>query len=526
MTELFKIIIIDDEPLIRNGLKKMFPWHDFDMQIAETFANGTLALEYIKLHPIDLVITDIKMPVMSGLDFMKECQRQNIKTKFIILSGFSDFEYVKRAAQIGIENYLLKPIDTHEMTQTLLQVKDKLIAEQKHKLAMDEGIRILKNNLLFRLTTAKISYNELEDRKDYIDIPMDCCDYQIATIKFTYKYPDKIPSSKPPIPSVIHHLTPYEGIFPITDYTGRFLYLLFCNYSQRKHYLETCFKQIISYVSTTSDYRIFIAVGPTVSTIDAISDSYKTAALLINTASQNNSNPIRWAEDLNKNKAFMFPHIEVDQLLQLNEQCLYKSEEKVLEVINDILHNNQFIPLSGFQMLSTMIASKIYSNCRIYRSDSLSDDLKIYNRLTDAYSYTDYDSIIKWLKNIIHDIFSSETTGHSSHSGTTNIKKIIQYIHENYMKDINLQTIADIFHLNALYLGRRLKQETGASFPDYINHLRLEKAKDLLINTSLSAKQISDKVGYSNDKYFNNQFKKHTNMTPGEYRRKNNQHTT
>lgn len=116
---MLHVILIDDEPLIRNGLQKMFSWEDFHMEISAVFPNGSLAFEYIQTHPVDLVITDIKMPVMTGIDFMTACRNHGIKTKFIVLSGFSDFAYVKSAAQIGIENYLLKPIDHQEMSRTL-----------------------------------------------------------------------------------------------------------------------------------------------------------------------------------------------------------------------------------------------------------------------------------------------------------------------------------------------------------------------------------------------------------------------
>ena len=218
---MLHVILIDDEPLIRNGLQKMFSWEDFHMEISAVFPNGSLAFEYIQTHPVDLVITDIKMPVMTGIDFMTACRNHGIKTKFIVLSGFSDFAYVKSAAQIGIENYLLKPIDHQEMSRTLRQVQKKIEAEQRNKIFVDEGIRIFKNNLLFRLITGKISVEDLQERQDYVDLPLENCNYQIAVIKFSAATMDSAQlQGKPPLNSVIHHLSCYPDIFPITDYPG------------------------------------------------------------------------------------------------------------------------------------------------------------------------------------------------------------------------------------------------------------------------------------------------------------------
>ena len=193
-----------------------------------------------------------------------------------------------------------------------------------------------------------------------------------------------------------------------------------------------------------------------------------------------------------------------------------------MAIVDDIFRTNRFITLDGLQMLSSMIVSKIYSNSRAYVSDPDPEVLSLENHLEDAYTLSDYDSIHCWTRDIIHKIFLYEegTDSGKNQAGATNIKKILLYLNENYTKDINLKTIAETFHLNALYLGRILKLETGCTFTEYMNRLRLDKAIDLLIHTDLSAKQVSEQVGYSNDKYFNTLFKKYTDMTPGEYRKK------
>lgn len=521
--ELIDVIIVDDEPLIRDGLVKLVSWKDYQMQVNAVFPNGALALEYLEKQSADVIITDIKMPVMNGIELMQECQKRNIPAKFIVLSGYTDFAYVKTAARLGIENYLLKPVDTQEMSQTLLQVKRKIEAQRHNEILLDEGIRILRNNLLYRLITGEISYDEIEERKEYLPVPFDNGCYRVAIVKFLPQNPDiaRPGQQKPPIQSILRHLEKKEYIHAVTDFGGRLLYLLFCG--GLRETVRNDLEQLLQYVLATSPFHAFAAAGPLADSIDSIPASCAKASALINTAGYNSPHSIRWSEDSCGNEALLLPHIEFDQLMQLNEKFLYKKQDEVLAIVDEIFSTNRFIPLDGLQMLASMIVSKIYSNSRAYGSDPDTAILQLENHLEDAYTLADYDSIHRWAREIICRIFLCEESNPSckTSSGSTNIKKILLYLNENYTQDMNLKTIAEAFHLNALYLGRILKLETGCTFTDYINRLRLDKAGDLLLQTDLSAKQISEQVGYSNDKYFNTLFKKYTNMTPGEYRKKN-----
>lgn len=525
---MIDVIIVDDEPLIRDGLVKLFSWKDYQMQVSAVFPNGALALEYLEKHAADIIITDIKMPVMNGIELMQECQRRNLPAKFIVLSGYTDFEYVKTAARLGIENYLLKPVDTQEMSQTLIQVKRKIEAQRQNKILLEEGIRILRNNLLYRMMIGEISYEEIEERREYLNIPFDSCGYRVAILKFLPQSPDTAlqKQQKPPIKSVLRHLEQKDYIHAVTDFGGRLLYLLFCGCravpSGKDKAVRADLEHIVQYVLATSPFHAFAAVGTLAENIDTIPESCAKAFALINTAGYNSPSSIRWADDAVENEALLLPHIEFDQLIRLNEKFLYKKEEDVMAIVDDIFRTNRFITLDGLQMLSSMIVSKIYSNSRAYGSDPDPEVLSLENHLEDAYTLSDYDSIHCWTRDIIHKIFLYEEGKDSgkNQAGATNIKKILLYLNENYTKDINLKTIAETFHLNALYLGRILKLETGCTFTEYMNRLRLDKAIDLLIHTDLSAKQVSEQVGYSNDKYFNTLFKKYTDMTPGEYRKK------
>lgn len=514
---MIQVIIVDDEPLIRNGLTRLIDWNKFRMEVKATFPNGALALEYIGKEQVDLAIVDIKMPIMDGIHLMRECQQRNYSCRFIVLSGYSDFEYVKQAARLGIENYLLKPVDSQELSQTLLQVTRKIDARQEQQNIVEEGIRILCNNLLYRLLLGEITYEELWERKEYLNISLEENDYQVAILKLLPKNPENAMGlrDKHSISQIIKFLEEKSRFVPITGYGERMLFLLFSNDERGKKGVGSDLENIMNYISITSPFCACVSVGLPAAQIEQIHDSYASALALANAADHNNNNAIYWAEEKADNEAALFPHIEFDQLILLNEKLAYQNESEIRRIVSDMLRANQKIPLNGLQTLAFLVASKIYSYMKVYGTVSDADMLRVEKQLNEAYSLPDYDSIQIWVSQIIDFLFFLEQN--KSQGGTTNIKIILNYLHENYNKGINLKTIAEVFHINVLYLGRILKLETGRSFTDYINHLRIEEACNLLRNTDFSARQISERVGYNNDKYFNTQFKKYVGITPHEY---------
>ena len=178
-----KAILVDDEPLIRSGLEKTIDWQRFNIRLAGMFANGKAALEYCRQNEVDLIITDIKMPVMDGITLMKECRQEGIEASFVVLSSYSDFEYVKEAARIGIENYLLKPVDFLELEQTLSQFSIRMEETLREQQSQLQGERIIRDNLIFRLITGHIREEQVREKAAFIPVPLEQRVYRVAVLK-------------------------------------------------------------------------------------------------------------------------------------------------------------------------------------------------------------------------------------------------------------------------------------------------------------------------------------------------------
>ena len=180
---MYNVFIVDDEPFIIEGLYDIVDWSSFGMEIVNHAGNGQAALQALSAQPVDILITDISMPIMNGLDLIREARRVQPDLKVIILSGFNEFEYLKEAMQLGIENYLLKPINVEELESTLRNTASKL-DQAPAKTSYDAyGIQILKDNILHRWLTGQIATAEFEERSLFMNLTLDGPCYGIAILR-------------------------------------------------------------------------------------------------------------------------------------------------------------------------------------------------------------------------------------------------------------------------------------------------------------------------------------------------------
>ena len=173
---MYKILIVDDEPLILEGLQYVIDWEEHGAEIAAKACNGEEALAILEQDTIHIVITDIKMPVMDGLQLIEQAKSRGFNLKFIVLSGYDEFELVKKAVVHGVENYLLKPLEEEELSSTLLNTIDKLEHELHLSIQNRQNYSIVKENILYRWVNGQIGNDELLSRAEFlnIDLGSDC----------------------------------------------------------------------------------------------------------------------------------------------------------------------------------------------------------------------------------------------------------------------------------------------------------------------------------------------------------------
>lgn len=160
---MYKMIIVDDEPLIRSGLRNLIEWEVYGIEIVAESEDGMKAYLNIKDQHIDIALIDINMPNMNGLELIELCSHLAYCPKFIILSGYNDFEYVRTAMQHGAVNYLLKPVNQEELTNTIMSTVHMLDDTQTQKQQFQESMMALRNDILVRVLTNRIDTRELRE---------------------------------------------------------------------------------------------------------------------------------------------------------------------------------------------------------------------------------------------------------------------------------------------------------------------------------------------------------------------------
>jgi len=516
---MYKLLLVDDEPLILNGLKNLIDWESLDIEISGEASCGKDALDLLVSQPFDILITDIRMSYMNGLELIAEMRRLNMSTRIIILSGYDDFTYIKEAVKFGIENYLLKPVSQSELLSTLMTVLQKIETNLYH---MD----MLKSNFLIRWMHNTIEKEELLDKAAFLNIDLGCKNYAVILLKvFNKNAHDKLP-----LDSTVEKRYELENIIlkkfrdignPLLfkDLDGDYA-LCISDFNQEQYeiicnkILPSCIRNIQSYTNMST----FIAVGSIETSYQSVNTSYSSAKKLLDYRLVMPMKMIVTHLETYNNASTSLNLLQLDYNA-LKNYILLKNIDQITLWIDGLfqeISEKEYIDLLMLQNLVLEILFFAISTIKSIDStmNVLNDYPNLYMNVLKLGSFNDFSV---WLKATLADIIDVMIITNKKNSSL--IGSISAYIQENYNKNINLDTIAAEFDKNPAYIGQLFKKEFGQSFTNYINGIRIERAKELLTNQpNLTTMEISAIVGYYNTNYFYTVFKKLTGETPSDFK--------
>ena len=495
--KLYKVYLLDDEPYILEGLKYIIPWEEYGFEIIGSSSNGEDGFNNIINKDIDLIITDIMMPKMTGLELISKLKKEKYNTNFLVLSAFQEFKYAKEAISMGAENYLLKPIDTEELSNNLKSVYQKI--KKKEENILDKNI--VKNNLLMKLITENYEDNLLEKLNE-LSIKFNNDKYCIINIESSDKSYN--------IECIISNLSKDKSISCTRSKSS--MYLIVDEENIEDVMIELI--ELKSHMINTKGPILYISVGAFVENIKEINHSFKTC-MEVNEYKMiypNKSWIKIYKEKLIDNE---YDRLEFEELKKvLGNKDFSKTEEYINNIFTKLKYEEELTP-KQIKVKSIEIFLNVYN----YFNES-----KV---IKDLHKYFDYiinnnntvDDIQMQLINMLRYIQSKLEQTEESMSPV--IIKLLEYIEENYKFDLNLKEISDKLNINSIYLGQLFQKEIGILFSDYINNYRVNKAKKLLSDTNLKASEIGILVGYTNKNYFYRKFKNIAGLTPSEWRKIN-----
>ncbi|MFD0716262.1 response regulator [Paenibacillus sp. GCM10027626] len=520
---MYKALIVDDEPRILKGLHNIIQWEDYGIEIAGQAGNGAEALRMIEGSRISILITDIHMPEMDGLELIRQLKRRGLSVRTIILSGYSDFTYVKEAALLGIENYLLKPIVRDELSSTLLNIIEKIEHETNQQIHLRNASLILKNNILYRWLMGNISHVQLKERADLLQIDLNSQHYVVGLIKLIFEE-DHEPVYKNLMNFACENicnelLTARTNVITLNDPNGLIVVIFYgddaCCTDQSVHdMLQEC----ISAAGKFLKRDVFVTVGSHESDSEHVHQSYSNARQLMEYSLIIPPNSIVCYDQITgepnvKNEK---TKIEFDAF---QTSLSLKDKEQAAAFIDDtfrMVGQMKGIPPLYVQNLSIEMLYRILSALNQLRIETATLLDGQDNMFIHLLKVKHLDEMRDWLKSIalkaIEKICSEED------SMNPLVKRVLDYLESNYSDNISLKTIAASFHVNAAYLGQLIIKEKNETFSNLLNMKRIEAAKELLRHTSLGLNEIATQVGYVNQSYFNALFKKITGAYPTRYR--------
>ena len=522
---MYSVFLVDDESLIRDGIREMVEWGEYGFTFAGEAADGELAWPLIqKLHP-DIVITDIKMPFMDGLELSRLIRREMPDTTVLIISGYDEFSYAKEALTIGVSEYLLKPVSKKQLVEVLSTIKthkdEARKLEQNRNEQMQEHIEAARRNLLDSLFNGRRSVPELLDRAKKLNLNLVAESYSVVYILWNIK---DTQAADPLLLVAIQRQI--NAAFPKNDHVfwcnvgaNGIAFLVTQDIDQIQRQTDDCITQLQAIcASLETDVEWVIERGDSVFRVSSIPECFQQ---IQRRAYQNKLDQMT--------DGFGVPAADFDPNTMHAEQFDQRTIEKFLsvgqkngisdfvedyftaignEAMNSLLFRQYFVLHIQFSINAFLerMNAKDESGALCRTPSPSTDEI---TTLSGAKSYL--TRILTYVLNI------RDHAADSKYSGI--LRKAIDFMNEHFSNpDISLNAVAQVVNVRSTYFSAMFSQQMGKTFVEYLTELRMEKAKTLLRCTDKSSGDIAFEVGYNDPHYFSFLFKKVNGCSPRDYR--------
>lgn len=477
---MYKIILVDDERFAVKALAKVVKWQECGFELCGVFTNGFDCLEYVKNNSVDVVMTDIRMPQMSGIELIERISEISPGIKLVLLSAYKDFDYALTAIRQNVFDYLVKPIECRTVEDMLRRLEKELMTKKSYAFNTGESVYIQKllydymehknddfakddikvNNLILRKLPVMQLRLSVTDFKTYVEKSWE---YGISG---AYNAINNIVNSQSAI------IYPLKYSFDVIEYImffGGSAHSDINKYEQFKNsVVAECFELL--------DMTVQIDVKKLADSIEELSsyrDDGKTDVQKKIITSLVESND---AEGIEANFA------RICDIFFVSDDDLRRF---CLEVINDLVN------LYGAHELDEICGDvqKLYNETDAVKLRG--DTVQLCKRLAGKNQGTDLYDVIKIAKN---------------------------YVRDHIECGITLAEVADVVAFSTSHFGRIFKEKTGEKFSDYVNRARIEKAEEYLLTTGMRVGEIYEKVGYKSRNHFYAMFKLVAGCSPQEYR--------
>lgn len=537
---MLKMIIADDEQIILDGLSMSIDWRSYGIEVVGAAINGVEALEMVKQYEPDIIMTDIRMPGLDGIELIKKIKDISPSIKTILFSAFQEFQYAKEAITLGTMAYITKPLKKEDVIGEVIKAREKIYQERKkieHRNKLEElhrkNLSIVRESFCNHIIMGKIPRIEM-DSKQFALYGIDMREEDIGVMTFQIDSLEIL--AKDSFDSTLHmtQMKMIQTINGVMDSLKKVVFISYNNeivvlYNADEEYgnmIKSMIKEgerIKARIEESLDIKISIGIGRIYRRLRDVKVSYEESLRALNYRLTYGRNIVVYIEDVenqNSSSHHIFDDLNdtllaVQNLLAIGD---YNNISLLIDKKTSVIHQCKSVPYYYIQQVYCQLLSVLLRTLHefdIQQDELLCGSTNLYDLL---FKQSTYEELRQWYLDIVEQAckrISEKKEEFTSHTVTLGI----EYIKNNYYRDISLTEVADHVGLNPSYFSRVFKIETGATFVEYVRKVKMEAAMSMLQSSGKRVYEICEELGYNNVQYFSNIFKNVVGVTPNEYRK-------
>jgi two-component system, response regulator YesN len=524
------LLLVEDEEAIMRKLMHNVQWHEHGFEQVFSANNGLEALAVLEQHPVEIMVTDIQMPKMNGIELIKEVKKRDYQMKIIVISGFAEFEYAQESIKLNVSDYLLKPFPSRKLLEIVQRVREEMTRERAEKSEL-EGLReqlrknlaplrekffidLLNNNFTGTNIPAELEFlglGELAGR-NYLVVVMEIPESNLKTVNEEEKYLINLQFLRQA--QRILDAGAYRH-FLVNQRRNQITVIFFNSDEELPIRLEECLSQL----RLALNQSLTFGVGHQYSSIQDLSISYHEACLALQYRYLHGLNQVFSISDVNlDNPSYhkQFYYLHQNRIFDNLKVGAHSAICKELAILITKMKESNMSPeslrivASNLVLLTFTTLNELgYNPVEIFGPDF--SPLAVVNQTESL------DELEKFLLGLFEQINKYINIKRTSVNQQL-IDKIRQHIEDNYAEDMTLSAMAIRYKISPGYLSLLFTERTGKNFIDHLTERRINKAKELLKHTDMKIYEISKTVGYNDSYYFSSCFKRIAGVSPSEYR--------
>ncbi|MDQ8735203.1 response regulator [Paenibacillus sp. LHD-38] len=515
----YNVLLVDDEEIVCDGLTRFVNWEELGYRVVSSASSVAQALVYMESSPVDLVISDIRMPVQNGLQLMEIIQSEYPAVRTIILSGYGEFEYARQALRLGASDFLTKPVNFGELKKLLINIKKELDQERQEDRNRKEYRQMHLHHVLNSLAKGYI-VDDQEEQAELAGLPWD---REYCLIRFQhqqfYNEQADLNDVKELISRIASQAAADKGSVWVFNNERSEIACLWMPpvEGDTTDYLKALTESLESH-----QIEAVLGISERHRRLDHLKEAYLEAGRALQYAMLHHDRKITHYREIDH---VLLTDYRIDETLAAEILDLLASPEQWSRIEAIIYSTIDAMNYEGCKpheiqafciQILFMISQNLYSIHNM-KSSAKTDNVMfatVRALLLSSDLTSMKDSIAGALDRMNQELNPVDQEAKSSHT----IAKVQRYIDEHYAQNISLTTLSNVFFIHPIYLSRLFKEKTGKNYLDYVTEVRIMRAKELLKNPALKVYEICQMVGYDSPRYFSKLFKSLTGMTPKEYK--------